>query len=263
MAISASVDASVLVQAYDETGTASTTGGFIYYIHVYDRCALNLNFFCEETALSSHILDPPIMKMMTDNGDGTYSATYSVNVNGLASVDVLILNQGGFYAEYFNNAFLDGIPAIARIDSEIDFDWGTGLVTNDVADFVSIRWYGKVMAPATEEFTFIIHADDSVRFYLDGKLLIDRWDTCCEDVTATVSLVQGILYDIRLEYKEYQEQAYISLMWTSLSIPKNVISPVYMYYPTRVGASPYPIIIDNGPSKASKCNAYGDGLSAA
>lgn len=40
-----------------------------------------------------------------------------------------------------------------------------GLVTNDVADFVSIRWFGKILAPVTEEFTFIMHADDGVRLY--------------------------------------------------------------------------------------------------
>lgn len=50
---------------------------------------------------------------------------------------------------------MDGISAITRIDNEIDFDWGLGLVTNDVADFVSIRWFGKILAPATEEFTLL------------------------------------------------------------------------------------------------------------
>lgn len=125
------------------------------------------------------------MRQMTDNLDGTYTTTYTVTKDGLATLDIFVVNQGGWYAEYFNNAFLDGIPAISRIDTEINFDWGTGLITNDVADFVSIRWWGKVLATATEEYTFIIHADDGVRFYLNGVLLIDRWDECCSDVTAT------------------------------------------------------------------------------
>ena len=72
-----------------------------------------------------------------------------------------------------------------RIDSEINFNWGTGLITNDAADFVSIRWFGNILAPTTEEFTFILHADDGVRLYLDGVLVIDRWDECCDDVTTT------------------------------------------------------------------------------
>lgn len=155
------------------------------------------------------------------------------------------------------------MPAISRIDNEINFDWGLGLVTLDVADFVSARWFGKVLAPATEEFTFIIHADDGVRFYFDGVLVIDRWDKCCEDVTSTQSLVSGTFYDIMIEFKEYQEEAYISLMWTSLSFPKGVISPKYLYYPERVGSSPYDIVINFGPSSADQSTAVGDGLSKA
>ena len=133
---------------------------------------------------------------------------------------MLVLYQGGFYAEYFNNAFLDGVPAIARIDNELNFDWGLDLVTNEAADFVSARWFGKILAPFTEEFTFILHADDGVRVYFDGTLVIDRWDSCCDDVTTTQPMVQGTFYDLMIEWKEYQENAYISLKWTSLSMPR-------------------------------------------
>ena len=73
--------------------------------------------------------------------------------------------QGGLYGEYFNNAFLDGVPTVTEVDSVIDFDWGLGLVTPQVADFVSIRWSGKVLSPVNEEVTFILNADDGVRFY--------------------------------------------------------------------------------------------------
>lgn len=52
-------------------------------------------------------------------------------------------------------------------------------------------------------------------------------------------------------------------MWTSLSNPKQIISPVSVYYPTRVGSSPYDIIINNGPSTAAQCTATGEGLETA
>jgi hypothetical protein len=47
---------------------------------------------------------------MTDNADGTYTATYSVRFSGFATVEVFLGLNGGFYSEYFNNAFLDGTP---------------------------------------------------------------------------------------------------------------------------------------------------------
>lgn len=121
---------------------------------------------------------------------------------GQVSVDIILAKNGGFYGEYFNNAFLDGTPAKTRLDTKIDFDWGYDLITNEAADFVSVRWFGKIRAPSTEEFTFIMHADDGIRFYIDGILLIDRWDTCCSDMTTTILLVKDKFYDIRIEYKE-------------------------------------------------------------
>lgn len=96
-------------------------------------------------------------------------------------------------------------------------------MTDEAADFVSARWVGKVLSPSTEEYTFIIHADDGVRLYLEGELVINRWDECCDDTTYTKSLVQGTFYDIRLEWKEHQEEAYITLYWSSINTPKEVI----------------------------------------
>ena len=49
---------------------------------------------------------------MQDNGDGTYRAEYNVLQEGTITVSVLLMRQGGLSAEYFNNAFLDGVPAI-------------------------------------------------------------------------------------------------------------------------------------------------------
>jgi hypothetical protein len=182
----------------------------IFFLHVFDRCAQPLgNYFCEETSDSSGILKPPQMlkinyvESVSPTNRNGYSVTYEVKKKGIATLDVVTLYQGGLLAEYWNNAFLDGVPAITRLDFKVDFDWGLGLITNEVADFVSIRWSGKVRAPSTEDFTFILHADDAVRMYINEVLMIDRWDSCCEDVAVTVPLVMGTYTDLRIEYKEY------------------------------------------------------------
>lgn len=167
-----------------------SSGGDFFFLHVDNRCAIGSNFLCEEIYSTSYIFtDSSLIKQMTDNSDGTYTVTYQISKDGYASVQIFLAKNGGFLAEYFNNAFLDGVPALTRLDSYIDFDWGTDLITNEAADFVSARWYGKVKAPSTEEYTFIVSADDGVRLYIEGLLVVDRWDTCCDDVTATVSFV--------------------------------------------------------------------------
>lgn len=190
---SASVDTSVHVAAYDTSGSGiqRISGGDFFFLHVQDLCTVTSNYYCEESATSSKIFTyyPLIFKQMTDNNDGSYDVTYQIKRDGTVSVDIILAKNGGLYGEYFNNAFLDGIPAIKRIDPNVDFDWGTDLITNEAADFVSVRWYGKIRAPTTEEYTFILHADDGIRLYIDGVLVIDRWDSCCADMTATLSFV--------------------------------------------------------------------------
>jgi hypothetical protein len=59
---------------------------------------------------------------MTDNADGTYTATYSVRFSGFATVEVFLGLNGGFYSEYFNNAFLDGTPIQTKIDTYIEYN---------------------------------------------------------------------------------------------------------------------------------------------
>jgi len=61
--------------------------------------------------------------------------------------------------------------------------------------------------------------------YINEELVIDRWDKCFEDVATTFPMVKGNFIDVRIEYKEYQEEAYIRLYWTSQKIPKEIISP--------------------------------------
>lgn len=96
---------------------------------------------------------------------------------------------GGLYAEYFNNAFIDGPNVLNRIDNTINFHWGQDLITNEANNFVSAHWYGTLRAPTTEEFTFIFNADDGFRFYFNTELIVDRWDTCCDEMTIRLDLV--------------------------------------------------------------------------
>lgn len=105
------------------------------------------------------------MTPMISNGDATYSTFYTVPLNGDITVSVFLMQIGGAYGEYFDNVFMDGTPIMTWVDSDINFDWGNDLITPDGADYVSIRWYMKVFAPLSEDYTFILEADDGVWVY--------------------------------------------------------------------------------------------------
>ena len=138
------------------------------------------------------------MKEMTYEGDGKYMAEYVINRDGEVTMSVVLARRGGLWAEYFNNGFLNGVPAWQKVENIMSFDWGSGLVSREAADFVSAHWYGKLLAPTTEDYTFILIGDDNFRMFIDGKLLIDRWDSCCADMQVAVRLIEGRFYDIVL-----------------------------------------------------------------
>ncbi len=41
---------------------------------------------------------------------------------------------------------------------------------------MSVRWHGKLLAPASENFTLYIKADDAAKLYVDHVLVIDGWE---------------------------------------------------------------------------------------
>lgn len=186
---------------------------------------------------------------MTDDDNGDYSADFVMNRDGYITVSVVLARKGGLYAEYFNNAFLSGEPTVAdRVDNVMKFDWGYDLLTPTSGDFVSIHWYGKILSPATEDFTFILSGDDGFKMYLDGVLLIDRWNWCCDDMAVTVPLIEGTFYDLVLEYKELQNLASFNFEWYSPSVLRQTVPPTNLYYSQRINNLVYQVEVVKGPS---------------
>jgi hypothetical protein len=53
---------------------------------------------------------------------------------------------------------------------QVSFDWEIGLITNYARDYVSTRWYGKLL-PSTGEYTLYLFAADDMRLWIDHKLV--------------------------------------------------------------------------------------------
>ena len=107
----------------------------------------------------------------------------------------------GFQAEYFKNRDLQGKPALVRVDEKIDLqDSGPPAPGFPTADF-SVRWTGRLTAPASGNYVFTFTGDDGFRVFLDGKPLIDHWvEGAATPVSGQVELKAGKSYDFRIEY---------------------------------------------------------------
>ena len=128
-----------------------------------------------------------------------------------------MLSGQGLSAQYFHNVDLTGL-AVERTEA-VDFAWGVVAPAPGVdPETFSVRWTGQVEALYTETYTFRTVSDEGVRLWVDGQLLIDRWDAHTAQVdSGTIDLVAGQRYDIRLEYYDDTGSAQIRLQWSSAS----------------------------------------------
>jgi hypothetical protein len=131
------------------------------------------------------------------------------------TITVTAINPtSGLLGEYFNQRdnSVTSIPAAwpvtaTRIDSTVGFDWGSGApgpAGIGVDDF-SVRWTGTVTAPATGAYTFYARADDGVRLWVNGNLVVNAWwdQGPTEYASSAINLTQGVPVSVQVEYFEH------------------------------------------------------------
>jgi len=98
----------------------------------------------------------------------------------------------GYQAQYYANKTLSGTPVLTRTETDINYSWGSGSPDPSVpVDNFSARWT-KTANFTAGDYTFTATADDGLRLYLDGTLVIDKWiDQGTTTYTATRTLAAG------------------------------------------------------------------------
>lgn len=136
--------------------------------------------------------------------------------------DVIITDWLG---EYFANPSLAGTPVFFRNDVRIDFNWGGGSPDSRIpADQFSARWTRRQDFP-TGYYRFTVLADDGVRFWIDGQLVLDEWhDSTLAQYSFEQYLSQG-QHPLRLEYYENLGGALARLGWEPIAPPTATPSP--------------------------------------
>jgi hypothetical protein len=146
---------------------------------------------------------------------------------------------GGATARYYKGMALAGDPVLTRTEPTISHNWG-GEIVAGLSDGVSARWTANLEAPFTETYKIITSSDDGVRLWFDGRLVIDNWnDHGTMDNNASVNLIAGQVYSIRMEWYDNAGGAVAQLSWESPSLPREIIPQGWLQLPLRAaGPSP-------------------------
>jgi fibronectin type 3 domain-containing protein len=140
----------------------------------------------------------------------------------------------GLKAEYYDNSNLTTLK-LTRTDAQVNFDWSTGSPDPSIGvDTFSVRWTGQIQAAASGSYTFTLHADDGVRMWVNGVLVIDKFvnaSTNKDQVSTAVQLTAGQKADIKIEYFENTGGAFCQLYWQSATVEKQLVPTEALFPP--------------------------------
>lgn len=116
-------------------------------------------------------------------------------------------------AQYYNNPFLQGVPALTRFEYGVEYFWGLGSPDPAVfADNFSARWTATLPFNAGV-YRFTLAGKEGVRLFIDDILVIDQWyDHPLTAYLIDVSLGGG-LHTLRVEYYHRFGEAAVRLRY--------------------------------------------------
>ncbi len=155
--------------------------------------------------------------------------------------------QSGLKAEYYTGTNFE-TKVLIRVDPQIRFDWrGRSPAAGMGSSYFSVRWTGKLLAPASGQYIFSALVDDGIRVWVGNRKVIDAWALHDdESFKGAVVLEAGKYYDLRVDYFNDLLEGKINLLWQrpdEINLPFSngtTISGQYLYQ--KIPTSPRPVV---------------------
>ena len=122
--------------------------------------------------------------------------------------------QLGLKAEYYNGTNFER-KVLTRVDPQLHFTWVDRSPAPGVdRSYYSVRWTGKLLAPASGRYTFYAKVDDGIRIWVGNATVMDVWQlNDSKKYTGSVVLQAGRSYDLRVEFFNAMYGGVIELFW--------------------------------------------------
>jgi uncharacterized repeat protein (TIGR03806 family) len=214
---------SVLVSLAD-----STAGTFIYYTLDGTTPTANSTLYTGPFNLTSGALVQAIAIAPGAVNSAVAGASF---VNTAAAGNGIGLT-GAYYTNHTSASPFTGPPVLVQTNATINFNWGTTGPSPLVgATNFTVLWTGSVQPQFNETYNFYTTADDGVRLYVNGQLLINDWTdkTNATSKTNSIALAAQQFYNIELDYYQKTNNASVVLAWSSPSTAQAVVPQTQLY----------------------------------
>ena len=202
---------------YTLDGTAPTTNSLLYTAPFVVTTTLNVSAIAVKSGAANSAVATASFINTAALGNGTgLLGQYWTNTT----------------ATVFSNVNFATAATLTRTDAVVNFDWSTTAPSPVIGrtNFTA-RWTGCVQPQYSESYTFTTVADDGVRLWVNGQLLVNDWTahTTAATNSGVITLKAQQLYNVRLEYFQNASNAVAQLLWSSASTALGVIPQTQLY----------------------------------
>ena len=203
-----------------------------------DGSIAKVEFYANGVKIGEDTTAPYDFSWMGYTAGNHYITARAVDNNGAAAtsssaiiVPVFSPGQNGLYAQYYNAADFTSFFQ-ARVEPTLNANYGNGApLAGMVADNFSTRWRGRLLTRDSGNYTLKFFADDGVRVWVDGNLVIDRWGYDPGAVTANLTLSGNSLHELRVDHREDGGGALIQMLWSGPGFAEEIVPTTNLITP--------------------------------
>lgn len=151
---------------------------------------------------------------MTDNGDGTYSHSFTLENNAGKITAVAYIENRGITTQWYENPSFSGSPTVTNTTSDIDYYWNgsTDLIVGSEYVSASIKFDTSVRAPYTGSVTFKFYTNFLLNVTFNSAREITG--TSSGTYTMTKTLTRNTLYPLSMRWNNQGGDGFIRVKWS-------------------------------------------------
>ena len=236
----------ITVTAKDSTDTNIGNGGDTFLIQISNQCTMSDAYNCDVVSGAKTTIPSTIYDKMTDNGDGTYSYSYSVKINGAITILIKMATSNGLKSIFYSTTNWSGSPQLTTVLPNLNFIGPSyNYPSLSTIEYFTASFYSTIYSPTKETYTFYANIDDSGQVIIDGVSKSNTLGTPVNpSVVFTADMSTQNYHNFYYKYEQSCCGTWSVFEWSSPSTSRQVIPTTYFYVTTLVGSSPYQITVN-------------------